>query len=155
MDFTRGRVTDSQCLWRDANQLHKHKPIQRKAPTPPPPRIPPFTTQGTFSLSAALRKQQRAAFDPLPRFFPPHLHGDAPALHGREPVAHVAVAAIGRGLGRVGLRQISPHGGRFLWLYTWREEDDTQFSFAQGHGHTHGALFVALGPRRPAGLLAG
>lgn len=50
--------------------------------------------------------------------FPPHLHGHTPALHGRETVAHGAVAAIGRGLGNVRLRQISPHGRRFLWLHT-------------------------------------
>lgn len=41
---------------------------------------------------------------------PTHLHGNTPSLHGREAIAHVAVAAIGGGLGCVRLRQISPHG---------------------------------------------
>lgn len=54
--------------------------------------------------------------------FPPsfsYLHGDAPALHGREAVAHVAVAAIVRGLGCVWLRQICPHDGRLCGFQPW------------------------------------
>lgn len=60
--------------------------------------------------------------------FPPHLHGDTPALHGRKTVAHVAVAAIRRALRCVRLRQISPHGCWFLWLFTWREDDTEETS---------------------------
>lgn len=76
-------------------------------------------TQFHFLL-VVFRKQSRnmLAFDPIIHFAI-YLHGDSPTLHGREPVAHAAVAAVGRGLGRVRLRQICPHGCRFLWLYTW------------------------------------
>lgn len=88
-----------------------NNPKQRK---PSLPSIPPFTTRFLFD---AFKKQScnKAVSDPVVHF-PPHLHGHTPALHGREPVAHVAVAAIGRSLVCVRLRQISPHGCRFLWL---------------------------------------
>lgn len=61
----------------------------------------------------------------LSPFHSAHLHGNPPALHSGEAVAHGAVAAIWGGLGRVRLRQISPHGCRLLWLHTWGD-DGTQ-----------------------------
>lgn len=51
-----------------------------------------------------------------------HLHRHSPALHGRKAEAHVAVAAIGGGLGGVRLRQICPHGSRLLWLPIKKKE---------------------------------
>ena len=89
--------------------------------------IPPFTT-AHWSL---LRTQggNMVVFGCGPSFFPPYLHGDTPALHSRVAVAHVAVAAIGRGLGRVRLRQISPHGYWIVWLCTWRGRHNGNITF--------------------------
>lgn len=87
--------------------------------------IPPFTPRNSRGQSG-----RKVVFYPSIHF-PPHLHGDTPALHGRKPVAHVGVAAIWRGLRCVRLRQISPHGCRFLWLFVGREyntEETPRFS---------------------------
>lgn len=110
----------SMC-WRDTNQLHGNNPTRERAPHP---FIPPFKLQsrGGGGKCSRNRAANMVVLHPLVHF-PPHLHGHTPALHGRETVAHGAVAAIGRGLGNVRLRQISPHGRRFLWLHTWREDD--------------------------------
>lgn len=66
---------------------------------------------------------------------PPHLHGDSPALHGREAVAHVAVAAIERALGGVRLRQISPHGQSVSYGFT--PEEKTLRIKIELHIHRH------------------
>lgn len=84
-------------LWKVTKQPNTNKPIRRSFSYPFYLAI--YNSRHIYTSG---NSGNVVVFDPLIHF-PPHLHGHTPALHGRETVAYTAVAAIGGGLGCVGL----------------------------------------------------